>query len=140
MGSFYCPSTGAGRLLFVPSILLACISPHVHHTVGGISRARRLAISPPSLLPMEGLSGDTLCLREHLPVVGMLGEFFPFWEEITSDQWVDNVLRNGYSIKLLCITHFVEVRNTRPPLLGTDILSSEVDGLLHKHAVGPGKG
>ena len=74
-------------------------------------------------------------LWKELPVVGRFREFLPFGEGITSDQWVLNILRRGYSIELLRVPHFAGVQSTRPPSLGADVLSSEVDSLLCKHAV-----
>ena len=70
-------------------------------------------------------------------MAGRLKEFLPFWEQITSDRWVLNILRRGYSIERLHIPPFTVVQSTRPPTLGTDLLSSEVAGLLQKCAVVP---
>ena len=81
--------------------------------------------------------GNTLCLQGDLSVAGRLREFLSFWE-ITSDKWVLDILKQGInSIELLHIPHFAGVQSTRPPSLGTDVLSSKVDGLLRKHAILP---
>ena len=76
---------------------------------------RRLASDLPSLLLPMDLSGDTLCLREDLPVAGKLREFLPSWEEITSE-WVLGILRRGYSIKLLHVPHFCRGLEYKVPL------------------------
>ena len=75
---------------------------------------------------------DTMCLREEIPVVGWLREFLPFWEKVFTDQWVLNIIQHGYSIELLQVPHFNGVCRTNQPLLGADVLSDEVDSLLHK--------
>ena len=63
-------------------------------------------------------------------MAGRLSEFLPFWEEITSNQWVLNIIRRGYSIELMHTPHFIGVWSTRSPTCGTDMLSGEVADLL----------
>ena len=56
-------------------------------------------------------------------------EFLPFWE-ITSYQWVLDIIQRGYFIKLMHIPPFMGVWSTRSPTLGADVLSGEVADLL----------
>ena len=59
-----------------------------------------------------------------------LREFLPFWEEITSDQWVLNSIQRGYSIELMHTSPFTVVWSTRSPTCGADVLSGMVASLL----------
>ena len=77
-----------------------------------------------------------MCLLEDLLVADRLREFLPFWE-ITSDQWVLNILREGYSIELLHVPPFAGICSIRPSPLGADVLSKEVNVFLHKRAAVP---
>ena len=52
-------------------------------------------------LPLENLAGDTVCHWEELLMAGSLVVFLPFWEEITSDQRVLDIIRPSYSIQLM---------------------------------------
>ena len=80
------------------------------------------------------LDGAVYCLRPQLPLGGRLSAFLPFWEEITSDQWVLSVIRNGYSLELITCPPRTGVRLT---ILrdGGSVLLDEVAELCAKSAV-----
>ena len=95
------PVQGKGRLQVAPSPLSSRDGPRVRCTVRRMEGARRWVASLPPSLPLENLSGNTKCRQEEFPVAGRLREFLPFWKEITSDQWVLDIIRQGYSIELM---------------------------------------
>ena len=82
------------------------------------------------------LLGDTYGLRRDLPVSGRVTHFLPFWEKITSDQWVLEVVTRGYRLDFEKIPPFSGLRNTFLRS-GQSTLSEEVEGLLEKCAVEP---
>jgi len=80
------------------------------------------------------LQGDTYGLREEIPVSGRLSYFLPFWEKITSDQWVLEVVKHGYRLNLEGSPPFTGCHRTRLRD-GQAALSEEVASLLDKSAV-----
>ena len=87
------PVRGKEMLQVAPSPLSSRDGPWVRCTVGRTEGAGWSTASVPPLLPRESCARDILCLREELPVAGRLREFLPFWEEITKDQWVLDIIR-----------------------------------------------
>jgi len=63
--------------------------------------------------------------------------FLPYWQSITSDAWVLDIIRRGYSIELIEQPPWSGIRPTKPPSAAIDTLTEEVDGLLRKGAVVP---
>ena len=82
------------------------------------------------------LHKPTYCIRPELPQAGRLTHFLPFWEMITTDPWVLNVIRQGYSLELLRIPRFNGIHRT-PVRDGGSALSDEVVDLCEKSAVRP---
>jgi len=70
-------------------------------------------------------------------VAGRLAHFLPFWQKITRDAWVLDIVQNGYKIELTSTHPTRGVVPTKPPPSGIDTLSEEVAGLLRKGAVVP---
>ena len=69
-------------------------------------------------------------------MAGRLVHFLPFWEEvILRDHWALEIVRQGYSIKLVRIPRFQGVQSTPVHRKGTELLSNEVKDLLWKGAI-----
>jgi len=70
-------------------------------------------------------------------VAGRLTHFLPFWLTITTDTWVLEVVRSGYSIELDDQPPWSGLRPTKQPPSAVATLTEEVEGLVRKGAVIP---
>lgn len=82
------------------------------------------------------LTDPTYALRPDLPVGGRLTHFLPFWEKLTSDDWVLGIIRRGYRMELIKTPPFSGVRVT-PLRNGGSVLLEEMGDLRAKSAVEP---
>ena len=78
---------------------LSLDSPYVCHTV-----VKKEMVLSQGLLYFPNMSfpnQEIMCLKEEISMISSLRDFLPFWEKITTDQWVLYVIRNVYCLDLL---------------------------------------
>ena len=115
----------------LPPPLEVGLARHSPITNGGLGQ-----VTPELAQVLQGLGGDTYCLKAEIPPAGRLGHFLPFWESLTSDAWVLSVVRNGYTLELTRVPPPSGIRRTQARL-GSKVLSEEVATLCTKYAVVP---
>lgn len=73
--------------------------------------------------------------RPEIPVGGRLRFFLDKWEEITNDQWVLSVIREGYKLEFLQAPPFSGVKQTLVSLDQETFIQKEIDTLLEKDCI-----
>ena len=86
----------------------------------------------PDLLQIQ--QRDTYCLKPQVPVGGRLSLFLPFWQSITTDQWVLQVVKHGYRLEFESPPVSTGRRKTVLQL-GEYDMSGEVSGLYDNCSV-----
>lgn len=71
----------------------------------------------------------------EIPVGGRLFYFLKEWQKITDDQWVLNVIKEGYKLEFKSKPQLTGVRKTCAPAKSLAILNSEIKDLKEKNAV-----
>jgi hypothetical protein len=74
-------------------------------------------------------------IHPQIPVWGRLKQFYPKWLEITEDQWVLDIIKEGYKLEFVEIPKFNGELETRVPPKQLDIILQEVDTLIRKYAI-----
>ena len=90
------------------------------------------------LLTTLGLTIDHIPTLEDLPLGGRLKHFIDNWRLITDNDWVLTVVQHGYRIPLKSTPNQATIP-INPPAKGSafDVLVSEAEALISKHAVRP---
>ena len=76
-------------------------------------------------------------LKPDIPVGGRLRCFYPKWEQITNDQWVLDVIKNGYKFEFLQMPSFNGIKENKLSKEKLLIIQQEVKELLQKGAIEP---
>lgn len=71
----------------------------------------------------------------NIPVGGRLTYFLKEWEQITQDQWVLSVIKEGYKLEFNQIPPFLGVKETHVNAKNLNILQKEINSLLEKNAI-----
>ena len=71
----------------------------------------------------------------HIPVGGRLTHFLQEWEQITQDQWVLSIIKDGYKLEFLQKPPFQGIKKTVVSTKNLDILNLEINSLLEKGAI-----
>ena len=78
---------------------------------------------------------EAYSLRPSLPLAGRLSLFHPYWKQITQDQWVLDVVRQGYRLDFAVPPPPTRVRVTQLGGERQSALLDEVEELLGKCAI-----
>ena len=73
-----------------------------------------------------------LLINPEIPVGGRLKNFVNNWEQITTDQWVLSIIRDGYKMEFQNIPKFNGIIQTKLSQNNMSILQQEIDSLLKK--------
>lgn len=76
-----------------------------------------------------------MACHPEIPVGGRLIYFLKKWEQITDDQWVLSVIKEGYKLEFLEIPKNTGIKYTCVSAKDLDILDTEVRELVQKEAV-----
>ena len=71
----------------------------------------------------------------EIPVGGRLIYFLDEWKQITNDQWVLSIIKEGYKLEFVQIPQNTGIKITTVPAKNQIILQTEVNELLQKRAV-----
>lgn len=71
----------------------------------------------------------------EIPVGGRLKFFREIWNQITQDEWVLSVIKEGYKLEFLQKPMFMGVKKTSIATAQIDVLLKEVEELLSKNAI-----
>ena len=76
-----------------------------------------------------------LALEPEIPVGGRLSFYLENWKKITTDQWVLDIIKNGYKLEFLKIPPFLGIKPTIVSSQKEDLIAKEVETLLKKNAI-----
>lgn len=74
-------------------------------------------------------------LFPKIPVEGCLSHFLKEWEQITLDQWILSIIREGYKLELLQKPPFLGIKETVVSAKNINIINLEINILLEKGAI-----
>ena len=66
---------------------------------------------------------------------GRLRHFLPKWEQITRDQWVLNIIKEGYKLEFIQKPPFSGIKETKVRKKDQALIDSEIQELLNKNAL-----
>jgi hypothetical protein len=96
---------------------------------------------PPNLLAedvddqIENDSVSTIAKFPEIPVGGRLSHFFAEWQKITNDQWVLDIIQNGYKLEFIKKPPFLGIKHTKVNSRVSDLIGIEIQELLKKNAI-----
>ena len=98
----------------------------------------------PTLTQTEDMDMESQLLKDNvstvarcpeIPVEGRLSHFLTEWENITSDKWVLELIREGYKLEFMRKPPFRGIKETVVSVCQTVSIAKEIDSLLNKNAI-----
>jgi len=74
-------------------------------------------------------------LFPKIPIGSRLSHFLKEWEQITQDQWILSIIREGYKLEFLQKPPFLGIKETVVSAKNINIINLEINTLLEKGAI-----
>ena len=84
---------------------------------------------------LQNYNASTIARYPEIPVGGRLSHYLKEWETVTADNWVLELIRDGYKMEFLRKPPFRGVKETIVPKHQEISIAKEINNLLSKNAI-----